>query len=499
MFIIEARSAKVELDEHERMRTVVRHVHGPEHRGLTESMLSAVERAASVEHGSLDADWLAPQPHSSVRRLLPEVFFGSSSMFVLAPAGKRLDAWEVRQQGRSSTLDGFCAAVTTALRESGVTTDGDDIPHWRPRTPQVRHPEAEFEPQTEATPSTIGPEQRAAAAALSNDDARGFVTELVRSGSSITDLDDSPMTHYSTLGDLHRHGLIEREYVVICRQDHRTLGRLGDLDDSARQSILQLSCPTCGRRFSEELLRQVHAPSRAAIELVRDGSWRPTWVLGLLEEHGFDLGQITRLAGAGGNGSALRVDSVHGRLLIELPEAEFGMQHAYGLIRRLQRQNVEFGLVLSTEPVSDDAYQYLSDRVAQSQGPMVSVLEGSEAIARELGEALNEWSIISVRMLAEELIDTIGVDVGTVIEAWMRRGDRARAERRASDEPTYRRGDGSGDREGDHQERPEGPTERSDRQEHPEGRPERSDRQDQRAPDGATITELPRASSGQSS
>ncbi|HSK98049.1 MAG TPA: hypothetical protein VK891_15600, partial [Euzebyales bacterium] len=82
---------------------------------------------------------------------------------------------------------------------------------------------------------------------------------------------------------------------------------------------------------------------------------------------------------------------------------------------------IEFGLVLATEPVADDAYQYLADRVARNQGPMVSVLEGSQAIQDELDEAINEWSIISVRMLGEELINTTGVDFGAIIEEWMRR------------------------------------------------------------------------------
>ena len=269
--------------------------------------------------------------------------------------------------------------------------------------------------------SELTPEQRDAAHTLANDDARSFITDLVRSGSSITDFDDSPIAQDASVSQLHRYGLIEREYVIVCRQDHRTLGRISALDDNSRQSILQLSCPTCGRRFSEELLRQVHAPSRSAIGLVEGGRWRGAWAIEMLAEQGFDERQITPLAGSGGNGLALRVDTLHGRLLVELPEAEFGMQHAYALIRRLQRQGIEFGLVLATEPVSDDAYQYLSERVARNQGPMVSVLEGSQAIEDELDEAITEWSIISVRMLGEELINTTGMDFGAIIEEWMRR------------------------------------------------------------------------------
>jgi len=420
MFILEARSAKIELGQHEQLRAVIRRLHGSEYQALTEAMLVAVEQAAALRHGALDADWLAPQPHSAMRRLLPEVFFGGTSMFVLAPAGKRLDAWEVRLKGRRSLLDGFCTAVNTAVRESAVAGTEEQLPSWRPRSLQPRSSDEDIE-EFNRSLSELTSEQRAAAHTLSNDDARSFITDLVRSGSSITDFDDSPIAQYPSVAELHRFGLIEREYVIVCRQDHRTLGRISDLDDDARQSILQLSCPTCGRRFSEELLRQVHSPSRSAVGLVQEGRWRGAWATALLEEQGFDERQITPLAGSGGNGLALRVDTLHGRLLVELPEAEFGMQHAYALIRRLQRQGIEFGLVLATEPVADEAYQYLSDRVARGQGPMVSVLEGSQAIAEGVSDAINEWSIISVRMLGEELVDTSGMDFGAIIEAWMRR------------------------------------------------------------------------------
>ena len=428
MFILEARSAKIELGQHERLRAVIRRLHGSEYQALTEAMLLAVEEAATLRHGALDAGWLAPQPHSAMRRLLPEVFFGGTSMFVLAPAGKRLDAWEVRLQGRRSLLDGFCTAVNTAVRESAEADADQQLPSWRPRSLQPRSSDDEVE-EFNRSLSELTAEQREAAHTLSNDDARSFITDLVRSGSSITDFDDSPIAQYPSVAELHRFGLIEREYVIVCRQDHRTLGRISDLDDDARQSILQLSCPTCGRRFSEELLRQVHSPSRSAVGLVQDGRWRGAWASALLEDEGFDERQITPLAGSGGNGLALRVDTLHGRLLVELPEAEFGMQHAYALIHRLQRQGIEFGLVLATEPVADEAYQYLSDRVARDQGPLVSVLEGSESISDDLSDAINEWSIISVRMLGEELVDTTGVDYGAIIEAWMRRQlDEAAAE-----------------------------------------------------------------------
>jgi hypothetical protein len=419
MFILEARSAKIELGQHERMRAVIRRLHGSEYQALTEAMLVAVEDAAGLRHGRLDADWLAPQPHSAMRRLLPEIFFGGSSMFVLAPAGKRLDAWEVRLQDRRSLLDGFCTAVNTAVRESDVEGADQQLPSWRPRSLQPRPSDDDMEDFNRSL-SELTSEQRAAAHALSNDDARSFISDLVRSGSSITDFDDSPIAQYPSVAELYRFGLIEREYVIVCRQDHRTLGRISDLDDDARQSILQLSCPTCGRRFSEELLRQVHSPSRSAVGLVQDGRWRGAWATALLEEEGFDERQITPLAGSGGNGLALSVATLHGRLLVELPEAEFGTQHAHALIRRLQRQGIEFGLVLATEPVADEAYQYLSDRVSRNQGPMVSVLEGSQAIRNEVADAINEWSIISVRMLGDELIDS-GVDFGAIIEEWMRR------------------------------------------------------------------------------
>jgi hypothetical protein len=421
MFIIEAQSARIELGHAEHLRNVIRRLHGAQYQALSESIVVAVELAAGLQQGSLDAEWLAPHPFVAAKRLLPEIFFAESSMFVLAPAGKRLDAWEVRRQDRRSVLAAFCEAVSTALRDSGVHVEENEVANWRPRSFQIRSADTDLGRAVDPIVSMPSAEQRAAAAALANDDARSFLVDLVRSGASISDFDDSPMAKYPSVGDLNEHGLIEREYVIVCRQDHRTLGRLTDLDGSSRQSILQLSCPGCGRRFSDELLRQVHAPSRAAMELVTDGRWRAAWATSLLEAHGITEDQITPLAGSGGRGLALRIDAAHGRLLVELPETEFGMQHAYALIRRLQRHGIALGVVLATETVSDDTYQYLNERVSRNQTPQIVVLEGTRVIEAKLREAIAEWSIVSIRHLADDLINSLGVDFGAVIEAWMRR------------------------------------------------------------------------------
>lgn len=418
MFLLEARSARIGLTDGRQMRTVVRELAARRYQGLVGHMLDAAERAADVPSGTLDANWLAPQPHSVLRRIVPEVFFADDSLFVLAPAGKRLDAWEVRHRDHPPGLDDFCAAVGQAVGPDDAAVE------WRSRTLRLNFSDASDADALGRTAPGTGaaiPGDRAVAGALADDDARSVLTDLVQSGSSITDFADSPMSQYGSISELHRRGLIEREFLVVCRQDHRTLGRIGDMDDAARHSILQLSCPTCGRRFDEELLREVHSPSSLAIELVSDGRWRALWALSLLADHGIDERSISQLAGAGGNGLALRIDALHGRLLIELPATEFGMQHAYAMIRRLQRQNCQFGLVLATEPVADETHQYLAERVAHHQGPTISVLEGSRTIVEGIGEAMAEWSMISVRSLAEELIDTTGMDFGAVIDAWMRR------------------------------------------------------------------------------
>jgi hypothetical protein len=415
MFLLEARSAQIELTDPRQLRVVARHLEDVGFRGLVSQMLDAGERAANLPEGSLDADWLVPQPHSAMRRVVPELFFDTDAVFVLVPAGMRLDAWEVRQREHTRGLDDFCDVAGEAI---AAVVDDVDVPvEWRPRS--LPYPSGDdTEDKVEADDLTD--EERAAAAALADDDARSVIVDLVRSGSSITDFDDSPIARYGSVAELHRQGLIEREFLVVCRQDHRTLGRIGDLDDGTRHSILQLSCPTCGRRFDKELLREVHAPSRAAVDLVTEGRWRGTWAVSLLAEHGLDQRRISRLPGAGGNGLALRIDAQQGRLLVELPATEFGMQHAYAMMRRMHTEGCQFGLVLATEPVADEAYQYLGERVTHGHGPMISILEGSRTIQQGIGDAIDEWSMLSVRLQAEDLIDAAGMDLGVVIDAWMR-------------------------------------------------------------------------------
>jgi hypothetical protein len=417
MFLLEARSAQIELTDPRQLRAVAGHLQDVGFRGVVAQMLDAGERAGNLPEGTLDADWLVPQPHSAMRRMVPELFVDTEALFVLVPAGMRLDVWEVRQHYRTSGLDDFCDVLGEAV--AAVVDDVDGPVEWAPRSSPSMSGDGQAAVDAVAA-DDVTPEDRAAATALADDDARSVIVDLVRSGSSITDFDESSVARYGSVAELHRQGLIEREFLVVCRQDHRTLGRVGDLDDDTRRSILQLSCPTCGRRFDEELLREVHAPSRAAVDLVTEGRWRGTWALSLLTDQGLDERTISRLPGAGGNGLALRVDAQQGRLIVELPATEFGMQHAYAMIRRLHRVGCQFGLVLATEPVADEAYQYVSERVSLGHGPLISILEGSRAIQQGIGDAIDEWSMMSVRQQAEELIDAAGMDLGVVIDTWMR-------------------------------------------------------------------------------
>jgi hypothetical protein len=64
MFVLEARSARIELSDRGRMRAVAREVHGARYPGLVEHMLAAAERAAGLPAASLDTNWLAPQPQT---------------------------------------------------------------------------------------------------------------------------------------------------------------------------------------------------------------------------------------------------------------------------------------------------------------------------------------------------------------------------------------------------------------------------------------------------
>ena len=76
------------------------------------------------------------------------------------------------------------------------------------------------------------------------------IADQMRTGSGCG---DSPVAVCGSVRELPRPGLSEREFLVGCRQAPRSLGRIGDVDDDTRPSILRLSCPTCGRRFDEEL------------------------------------------------------------------------------------------------------------------------------------------------------------------------------------------------------------------------------------------------------
>ena len=64
MFILEARSAKIEVRQHEQLRAVIRRLHGYQYQALTQAMLIAGGEAAGREHGGVYADdSYAAQPY----------------------------------------------------------------------------------------------------------------------------------------------------------------------------------------------------------------------------------------------------------------------------------------------------------------------------------------------------------------------------------------------------------------------------------------------------
>ena len=87
-------------------------------------------------------------------------------------------------------------------------------------------------------------------------DNREFIINLAQVGKARS-IDAAEISDTSITEPLLNMGLIQKEYLIICRQDSRTLCSINDKSELEDKIGLNLRCTTCGRSFRDELIQEI--------------------------------------------------------------------------------------------------------------------------------------------------------------------------------------------------------------------------------------------------
>lgn len=361
-----------------------------------------------------------------------EVFFREESAFVLRPLGSNLIAAEVHHHSDASAVLDFCNDVETAARDSldgrrlrGMSFDWAEIdpPRSRRYTPYGR--EDADRPELVTQPVVFDETDLAVATALVSGPCRSFSIRLAQVGKARS-VDAGAEADVSITSPLLAGGVIRREYLVVCRQDSRTLCTVTERTELSGATGSGPRCSVCGRAFGEELIQEIYALTDAARRGLTNSRWMNVWLTNELEALGVPRSAIAWNAAAGEDEIDVMVDLLGQKIFFELKDREFGLGDAYPFMFRVSRYGGDIGVVISTEKIGEEAKRFLQER-REGQPAAIRTIEGLDNASSEIDDLMDWASGVASNRVVFDLVEQLNPALRLVLNGWRDAHRRGRA------------------------------------------------------------------------
>jgi hypothetical protein len=295
---------------------------------------------------------------------------------------------------------------------------------WKPikERPTRRYPtRGRFYQDTklETKAPDYGPEEAQASRLLVASDSRSFLIRLAQVGKARS-IDAAGEAQSVLATPLLDHGLIRKEYLVLCRQDSHTICAVQDRSEIDTGHAATFTCTICRRPFHDELVQEIFALTDFGKRLMAGSQWMTIWVTDLLVSAGIPKDQIAWNAVAGEDELDIMTDALGSRVFFELKDREFGLGDAYPFASRVTRYGGTFGVVASTERVAEEAKKFFAEQ-RPSMGVQIETLEGADGITGGISDLVDRVSRTGVQQLLMEIGEPLGMDLVPIVHAWMNR------------------------------------------------------------------------------
>ena len=247
-------------------------------------------------------------------------------------------------------------------------------------------------------------------ALLARKGIRGFLVNLAKVGNKARSADAASLLDEESRNELIGAGLIRKEYLLVCRQDSRTICSIPDRDEFESTIGQKLTCTSCGRLFVDELIQDIYALTPSARSLLEGSHWMTLWVTSLLVNSGVQ-GERIKWNAAAGDDELDIVAEIHGlKVFFELKDREFGLGDAYPFSFRIERYGGDVGVVVTTESVADEADKFFEEQKRRGN-TVVSVVDGEKDIPQKLTSLVASLSKLAVRQSVAGAEERFGFDI----------------------------------------------------------------------------------------
>lgn len=359
--------------------------------------------------------------------LLGEIFIKDDSLFIVMPILNRLSAWELRSHTNPSGHEGFLTLLEATVRQrlDGRRVRGMDF-NWKeeklplsPRSRIVRRGLAsKSASQLQTKDAGYSADELMRAKLIASGGNREFLLGLAKIGNKARSSDAASLLDENSLKELLEAGIIRKEYLLVCRQDSRTIC---SIPDKARLEATiggELSCTSCGRAFTDELIQDIYALTGEARALLNGSQWMTIWLTSLLVDSGVPIGAIKWNAAAGDDELDIVAD-IHGlKVFFELKDREFGLGDAYPFSFRVERYGGDVAAVVTMVSVAEEAQKFLEEQRRRANAS-IWVIEGEDEIPRNIPALVGSLSKLAVQRSVTGGEERFGFDVWPFLSAWM--------------------------------------------------------------------------------
>ena len=439
MFKLEHCTAKAELRTQREIDAIIEAAFA-EQQPLLRSLLRQIKATASLRNRVLRPSFFSSHENSWARPNIPvgDAVFTDSQILLVQPLGSRLSVFEIRLHDAPSALPDVCSRIEAAAKDGidGRRVRGMDFEwkHGLPTPTRRRRPGLFDTSRLTTTPAELSDSGIAAADLLAVGDHRAAVLKLAQLGKARL-ADPAFQSTNPVMAELLAADLVHKEYLLTCRQDSHTHCTLTD-----RQTLetfgRELRCNVCSRLFSDELIHEIVSLAPKGKELITRSKWMTVWATSAIVKLGIPLTDIEWNAAAGEDELDIIVKINGARVFFELKDREFGLGDAYPFAARVPRYGGDFGIVLSTDGIAEEAKRYLQEGAKRK--PEFFILDSSKAIQAELPEVLATISRKAILNLLAEIGGLLSPITFRAITEWLAiRDKRAGHENPVMERPDY--------------------------------------------------------------
>lgn len=340
-----------------------------------------------------------------------EVFFADPNIimyYMIDPSRQFIEAGCVLPRGDGEQVfQGFCERI----KDNVLPGFREREPFW---TPHVDRNPAFDLVKEEAQRLTPSPEQLEAASALSATPRREMLRTIFQQRSTLMETlaNGRPVMEIGQdVQLLEGLGLVQKEFVVFCREGGNQISRVNNLsliEDATRRGF---KCFSCGRPIAEERIDQLLSCTSAGNILARPNYW-----LGLVVCQGLERLGIQRtdmLMVPSGHQAVIDLFANHdgALLMFEIKESSIRLDDVFLFFSRLRYYRPEMAFFITTRPVNEEVRKYLAHETSIPVTLVEDAATLEEQVRRQVFTAQREH----VRQTVDRLVPLTQVDVGDIV------------------------------------------------------------------------------------